>query len=545
MAGTTITMPQVRYYHHGRYYRPARSMPLLPPLSLVPAVDTSSHHKLNLGCHDEDEAIARRWRTTREKEFRWMIRYIGESLTGENIADMRFLCRDHVQPPDVLRQAMKGGRLMSILERHRLLAENSLFFLQTLLYYIARPDLYELVLEYRTKRQNDMRKIGVEIMYDMCKPDDRGISMTKELKSFRKSLKPRSRFNTVDIQTMMKRMSALKAKMKSKLPRTIDHGYTDSVMTSASMSDDSEWTDVDTDDEGDIDELDDGDSRGDTEAGRIANLPQISKTLDGAIKASGEECDGKESVRLPKIVPKRKVEVEIKTGRDGEDDSEVDTGDGKSTVGSSQSGFVEDLLGVVRIPGPVKPIYNFTHRSNEFLDLKINGKQTYNDDDVIACVRDVNKVTSGRSNDLDKANKNDADLDALSITQAKSLTTTAVKPVPMKFKVLRRKYRMESPGRRARRIVKRHKPPKPLPQIKPEMTDHSGLKSEMPDHSVHQSSNLAELAQIKRTHSIPKHLPQRVNFLPDIYDKYARKSVSTASTKVSTKTPTSRKSRKR
>ena len=60
---------------------------------------------------------------------------------------------------------MKGTRLMTILEHQRLLAENSLFFLQTVLYYIARPDLYELVHEFRTKRQNDLRKLGVEITY--------------------------------------------------------------------------------------------------------------------------------------------------------------------------------------------------------------------------------------------------------------------------------------------------------------------------------------------------------------------------------------------
>ncbi|XP_030844531.1 uncharacterized protein LOC105442064 [Strongylocentrotus purpuratus] len=531
MAAITTTMPQIRYYHHGRYYRPARSMPLLPPLSLVPAVDPSDHHKLKLGCLDDDEAIVRRWRTTREKEFRWMIRYIGENLTGENIADMRFLCRDHIQPPEVLRQAMKGARLMTILERHRLLAENSLFFLQTLLYYIARPDLYELVVEYRTKRQNDMRKIGVEIMYEMNPPNDKGVTLSKELKSFRKSLKPRSRFNTVDVQAMLKRMSELKAEMKSQLPKTLDRGYAESTMSAATSSDDSEWEDVDTDDDGDGDkDRRDRTSRGETEAVKRESRRHMKTKLASAIKGDADDCERKESVRLPKIIPKRKVEV-VKTDHGGEDDSEDDNVDDETVGDSRQSGILVNSSQSSRIQGPSKPIHNFTHRSKEFLDMKVAGKQTYSDDDVIACVRDVNKLTSARVNDPDKAT-NEVVLPTVSSKMTtKGFTMTAVKAVPVKFKVLRRKYRMDSPGRRARRVVKRPKAPKPLPQIKLE---------------TNQSANhLDSLAQIKRTHNVPKYVPQRVNFLPDIYDKYARKSVSTASTKVSTKPPTSRKSRKR
>lgn len=330
----------------------------------------------------------------------------------------------------------------------------------------------------------------------------------------------------------MKRMSELKAEMKSQLPKTLDRGYAESTMSAATLSDDSEWEDVDTDNEDDGgDDRRDRTSRGETEAVKHENRRHMKIKLASAIKGDADNCERKESVRLPKIIPKRKVEVIVKTDHGGEDDSEDDHGDDETVGDSRQSGILVNSSQSSRIQGPSKPIHNFTHRSKEFLDMKVAGKQTYSDDDVIACVRDVNKLTSARVNDLDKAT-NEVVLPTVSSKMTtKGLTMTAVKAVPVKFKVLRRKYRMDSPGRRARRVVKRHKAPKPLPQIKSE---------------TNQSANhLDSLAQIKRTHHVPKYVPQRVNFLPDIYDKYARKSVSTASTKVSTKPPTSRKSRKR
>ena len=70
---------------------------------------------------------------------------------------------DHVRPPQIVDEVTSARHLLALLENQRLLAENSLYFLQTLLYYIARPDLYQIVLQFRAGRQDDYKEKGVDI----------------------------------------------------------------------------------------------------------------------------------------------------------------------------------------------------------------------------------------------------------------------------------------------------------------------------------------------------------------------------------------------
>ena len=315
---------------------------------------------------------------------------------------------------------------------------------------------------------------------------------------------------------MMKRLSELKSQMQAHVPKTIDRSYADSVLSvPQSNASESEWEDVDTDDE-----VDDDDN---TTTDDVKILPESSTKSD--LKASritdrGDKKsvdEGKhEKLILPSIT-KKTIEVKVKTGRDGESVCDDYTETKDETVGDvgndSQSDEVGESLSSSsppRIPGPSKPIHNFTHRSSEFSDMSIHGKQAYNDDDVIACVRDVNKNKSTRSGKVGETNKGTDQDNATAEEQEK-----VSKPkVPLKIRVLRKKLRKDSPSRKVKSIasVKRQKKSKFLPQIKT---------------AGHSSS----LHQLKTTRRLPTHEPQRINFLPDIYDKYARKSVSTSSAK--------------
>ncbi|XP_071492559.1 uncharacterized protein [Diadema antillarum] len=524
-------MPQIRYFHQGRYYRPARPMPLLPPLSLVPAVDPSKHAQLRLGCHD-DETVARKWKTKRDKEFRWMVRYIGENLTIDNVADIRFLCRDHVHPPDLLRQSLKGPRLMGILEGQRLVAENSLFFLQTLLFYIARPDLYELVLEFRNKRQDDHRKMGVEILYETKPPNERGLALSQDLRAFRKKLKPRSRFNTVDIQAMMKRLAELKSRMQSQLPKPLDPAYATAYLSAATSSNtgDSDWEDVDSDDD---DESRFGESltnrlgvkslKSIPESRRRAREKSAIKRRAGSTRAAGRRGDGG---RLPDI-RKKALHVKVKTGRPDESDYETDGNDDdgevnlEASLNKSRASISSGGSAVSGVSGPSKPTKTHTHRSTEFGDLHVKGQQTYSDDDVIACVRDFNKIKSEQSSQKSaKSNEDDVAVDTASEDAPKE------KEIPRKIKLLRQRFRKTSPEKGIRRNVPRKKK----------------MKSSTTLPKLQHVKDPSSLERLKTTRNVPLHDPQQLNFLPDIYDKYARRSVSTTT---SSKTSTSRKSLKR
>ncbi|XP_022094031.1 uncharacterized protein LOC110981103 isoform X2 [Acanthaster planci] len=128
--------------------------------------------------------------------------------------------RDHVRPPQIVDDVTSARHLFALLENQRLLAENSLYFLQTLLYYIARPDLYQLVLEFRADRQHDYKGKGVDIknQYQVNLDEDvKRLELANELLKFREDLKPRRRLNQVDVNEMRRKLNELSAKMKENI----------------------------------------------------------------------------------------------------------------------------------------------------------------------------------------------------------------------------------------------------------------------------------------------------------------------------------------
>ncbi|XP_006817227.1 uncharacterized protein LOC102803763, partial [Saccoglossus kowalevskii] len=91
---------------------------------------------------------------------------IGKTLTRENVDDMKFLSRDHVKPRSILYEVFTGEQMLALLEGQHLLAENSLVFLQMLSYYIGRLDIYNMVVEFRKRRQRQLLRQGYDISPD-------------------------------------------------------------------------------------------------------------------------------------------------------------------------------------------------------------------------------------------------------------------------------------------------------------------------------------------------------------------------------------------
>ncbi|XP_038071690.1 uncharacterized protein LOC119740446 [Patiria miniata] len=214
----SMNMPQIRYFHRGRYFRPSKPLHFLPPLKLA----TGATHQP----FPEDDGTCKktstrgRGRDRQHSRYRKMVTTLSSYLTLGNVADMKFLCRDHVRPPQIVDEVTNARHLFALLENQRLLAENSLYFLQTLLYYIARPDLYQIVLEFRADRQDDYKGKGVDIVdhYQVdLDEDDKRLKLASELLKFRKDLKPRRRLNEVDVNGMRRRLDELSVRMKDNI----------------------------------------------------------------------------------------------------------------------------------------------------------------------------------------------------------------------------------------------------------------------------------------------------------------------------------------
>lgn len=96
-------MPQMRIYHQGRYmyYRPGKTVHFLPPLHPLPnhageALGTRSV-VMETASNDENVVNGRR-RHQRTVQYRKLMDHIGNSLSLENIDDMKFLAKGKSGP---------------------------------------------------------------------------------------------------------------------------------------------------------------------------------------------------------------------------------------------------------------------------------------------------------------------------------------------------------------------------------------------------------------------------------------------------------------
>ncbi|XP_033628567.1 uncharacterized protein LOC117291132 [Asterias rubens] len=209
---------EIRYFHRGRSFRPSKPLHFLPPIKLTTGAEqhTSTPHETVW----QRAATRGRGREKRHSRYRKMVTTIASYLTLGNVADMKFLCKDHVRPPQIVDDVTNARHLLALLENQRLLAENSLYFLQTLLYYIARPDLYQVVLDFRADRQDDYRNRGVKIKDEYqveLDEDSQRLELANELLKFRKDLKPRKRLNQVDVTEMRRKLNDLSNKMQENI----------------------------------------------------------------------------------------------------------------------------------------------------------------------------------------------------------------------------------------------------------------------------------------------------------------------------------------
>lgn len=156
-------------------------------------------------------------RHERTVQYRKLMDHIGNSLSRENIDDMKFLAKEHIYPSHLLDRVTDGKAFIAFLEHKHLLAENSLHFLQTLLYYVARNDLHERVFRFRFDIQVNLRKNGVVIQdkYNLRQRPKELLQLPVEVKSFQNDLTPRSRFKNVNIPTMQMRLNNLATKLDS------------------------------------------------------------------------------------------------------------------------------------------------------------------------------------------------------------------------------------------------------------------------------------------------------------------------------------------
>ncbi|XP_078000243.1 uncharacterized protein LOC144452906 [Glandiceps talaboti] len=152
---------------------------------------------------------------------------IAKSLTRENVDDMRFLARDYVNPPELLLDVRTPDEMLAVLEGQKLLAENSLVFLQMLLYYIGRLDLYNMVIEFRRSRQKELAQRGFDISneYQVKYEDPERIEIAKDLARLRRKLKiyPKRRTRQEDRERDLAiEMMKLQAKMLETENRLLD-----------------------------------------------------------------------------------------------------------------------------------------------------------------------------------------------------------------------------------------------------------------------------------------------------------------------------------
>lgn len=156
-----------------------------------------------------------------------MVMTLASNLTVGNVADMKFLCKDHVQPPHLLDSIRYPRDLIGLLEKQHLLSQNSLYFMQTLLYYISRLDLYELVLDFRADKQQEYKDRGVDIkaVYDLRNDAADRATLVQKVLKFRQDLKPKSRFQRADISGLRKQLNELSTKMQNEVTSLQETNY--------------------------------------------------------------------------------------------------------------------------------------------------------------------------------------------------------------------------------------------------------------------------------------------------------------------------------
>ncbi|XP_070579960.1 uncharacterized protein [Ptychodera flava] len=154
--------------------------------------------------------------TTEHRQYCSLLTAISKSLTKDNVDDIKFLAKDHFHPKELLLDVHKPSQMLAALEGQHLLAENSLVFLQMLLYYIGRLDLYNMVVEFRRNRQRDLRQRGFDISdeYRVRHEDPEKLELVRELASFRRDLNlfPRKR-NQKETRDFSIELRKLHAKM--------------------------------------------------------------------------------------------------------------------------------------------------------------------------------------------------------------------------------------------------------------------------------------------------------------------------------------------
>ncbi|PIK55875.1 hypothetical protein BSL78_07209 [Apostichopus japonicus] len=210
-------MPQLRIFL-------SEKVRVLPAKSYRPFLTTnywqySSRKSVATETNTQDSTHSKTLRhddhTRRAHAYRRLIARISKSLTKENVDDMKFLAKEHIFPTHLLDRISSGKEFISLLEQKRFLAENSLHFLQTLLYYTARHDLYERIFRFRYGVQRGYRKKGVNIE-EKCNLQQRHrdiLQLPVEVKSFRDQLHPRSRFNNADIPFMQEKLAVLSTRL--------------------------------------------------------------------------------------------------------------------------------------------------------------------------------------------------------------------------------------------------------------------------------------------------------------------------------------------
>ncbi|XP_072045535.1 uncharacterized protein [Amphiura filiformis] len=199
------------------YYRPKRFRPMhfLPPMKVKLDDDSTNKSPRNQKSKIGYNGATTLKETGRRGRYKNMIMTLACNLTMENVSDIKFLCKEHVHPPGLLDKIRYPRDLITRLENQRLLAENNLYFIQTMLYYISRLDLYELVLDFRVENQKEYRERGVDIkaVYDLRNDSSERATLAQELFKFRRDLKPRSRLQRADVNGLRNRLHELTTKM--------------------------------------------------------------------------------------------------------------------------------------------------------------------------------------------------------------------------------------------------------------------------------------------------------------------------------------------
>ncbi|XP_033101617.1 uncharacterized protein LOC117104859 [Anneissia japonica] len=224
-------MPNVRYYHHGKYQQPSKAVHFLPPLRLTTTtLEVSNMNSVNRRVQNDTRRSEHNPQTHSKRfytRYKKLLFTIASSLTATDINDLKCLCRDHVRPTHHIDDVRNSWSFILLLENKKLLAHNSLVFLQTLLYYVGRTDLYSLVLRFRADRQNEYKGNGVEIHQHLKvrEQDTKKMELAREMLDFRRKLKNSRRNNKPNLTLLQQRLSELSIRVQQNIGLNTMNNY--------------------------------------------------------------------------------------------------------------------------------------------------------------------------------------------------------------------------------------------------------------------------------------------------------------------------------